>query len=172
MIRKAVGSDIQGVVQIYDEILNLEAARKGKTGWVKGIFPSEKSAMAALEDDELYVMEQEGKIVASARINHTQVPAYAKAQWNCTAPDEEIMVMHTLSIAPEESRKGYATAFVKYCEALAAEKGCKSLRMDANEINTPARNLYTKLGYKEAGIVFCNFNGIKDVRLVCMEKDI
>lgn len=42
--------------------------------------------------------------------------------------------------------------------------------MDTNAVNKPARALYHKLGYKEAGVVPCNFNGIKDVMLVCLEK--
>jgi len=30
--------------------------------------------------------------------------------------------------------------------------------------------LYKRLGYREAGIVPCVFNGIPDVMLVCLEK--
>ena len=37
-------------------------------------------------------------------------------------------------------------------------------------LNTRARNLYQRLGYEEIGIVESNFNGIPNVRLVCLEK--
>lgn len=50
------------------------------------------------------------------------------------------------------------------------ENGCKYLRMDTNEKNTNARRLYKKLGYREADILPCTFNGIEGVRLVCLEK--
>lgn len=36
--------------------------------------------------------------------------------------------------------------------------------------NTGARKLYKKLGYTEADIVSCVFNGIEGVQLVCLEK--
>ena len=44
--------------------------------------------------------------------------------------------------------------------------------MDTNEINTVARKLYKRLGYKEVSIVPCVFNGIPGVNLVCLEKRI
>lgn len=42
--------------------------------------------------------------------------------------------------------------------------------MDTNARNAAARRLYAGLGYWEAGIVPCVFNGIPDVQLVCLEK--
>ena len=36
--------------------------------------------------------------------------------------------------------------------------------------NTRTRGLYQKLGYEEVGIVKCEFNGIPNVQLVCLEK--
>lgn len=170
MIRKAVCADIPYVAEIYTDILNIEAAGKGHTGWVKGIYPSEKTALASFENGDLYVMEEEGKIVASAKINKEQVPAYASAKWEHEASGEEVLVLHTLVVSPKESGKGYASAFVAFYEEMAREMACPVLRMDTNAKNTPARSLYRKLNYREAGIVPCNFNGIKDVMLVCLEK--
>nr|WP_296093717.1 hypothetical protein [uncultured Dorea sp.] len=50
------------------------------------------------------------------------------------------------------------------------EHNCPYFRMDTNERNTAARRLYKKLGYWEADIVSCVFNGIEGVQLVCLEK--
>ena len=52
----------------------------------------------------------------------------------------------------------------------AKENGCKCLRMDTNELNKNARSFYNKLGYSEAGILPCVFNGIPGIRLVMLEK--
>ena len=57
-----------------------------------------------------------------------------------------------------------------YYENYAREHGCSCLRMDTNERNCSARALYKKLGYREASVVPCEFNGIPDVQLVCLEK--
>lgn len=42
--------------------------------------------------------------------------------------------------------------------------------MDTNVKNQAARRLYAQLGYREAGIVDCNFNGMQGIKRVCLEK--
>ncbi len=77
------------------------------------------------------------------------------------------MVLHALAADPLEKGKGCGRAFVAFYEDYAKQHGCTALRMDTN---TRARNLYQRLGYEEIGIVESNFNGIPNVRLVCLEK--
>ena len=59
---------------------------------------------------------------------------------------------------------------MEFYEEYAREQGCLYLRMDTNERNTVARAMYRGMGYREAGIVPCVFNGIPGVNLVCLEK--
>ena len=84
--------------------------------------------------------------------------------------DAQIMVLHTLVVEPTCAGKGYGSAFVRFYEQYAREHHCPYLRMDTNARNTAARKLYARLGYWEAGIVPCAFNGIPDIELVCLEK--
>ena len=42
--------------------------------------------------------------------------------------------------------------------------------MDTNMINKSARKMYKKLGYEDVGLTDGVFNGIPDVKLVCLEK--
>ena len=80
------------------------------------------------------------------------------------------MVLHTLVVDPTLAGKGYGSRFVRFYEQYAAENDCLYLRMDTNARNQAARRLYRHLGYREAGIVPCEFNGIPGVQLVCLEK--
>lgn len=170
MIRKATREDIPGVVRIYDAILEQEAAGACTTGWISGVYPTEQTALDALAQEDLFVLDTGGAIVAAAKINQEQVPEYANAGWEFPAPEHEVLVLHTLVVAPDAAGKGCGTQFVRFYEALAAQRGCSYLRMDTNARNTAARTLYRKLGYKEVGIVPCTFNGIPGVQLVCLEK--
>ncbi len=170
-IRKAVPADIPPVAGIYDRILTEEESGRAAIGWVRGIYPTEDTARQALEAGELFVLERDGAVAAAAKINQIQVPEYANAQWTYPdAPEEEIMVLHTLVVDPRQAGKGCGTEFVRFYESYALERGCRYLRMDTNAKNTAARTLYACLGYREAGIVPCVFNGIPDVQLVCLEK--
>ena len=80
------------------------------------------------------------------------------------------MVLHTLSVDPAAAGKGIGTGFVGFYERYALEQGCRFLRIDTNAVNTRARRLYRRMGYTEADILPCCFNGIDGVNLVCIEK--
>jgi len=172
MIRKATKDDISSVVEIYSRILQSEVVGTSQTGWQKGVYPTEETARSALESGDLFVMEADGRITAAARLNQKQETAYQECEWVFTASEDQVMVLHTLVVDPEMAGKGYATEFVAFYESYARGHGCVSLRMDTNEKNLAARRLYKKLGYRESGIILCTFNGLDDVRLVCLEKSL
>ena len=172
MFRLAMEKDITAVSRIYDMIHDGEEAGKPIIGWARGVYPTRKTCETALSNGHLFVYEEDGEVLACAIINHIQVPEYAMCHWSEDAPDEKVMVLHTLCVNPKEKGKGIGTKFVKFYEDYAKSKGCTQLRMDTQVINTPARTLYKRLGYAEIGTVFCEFNGIKNTELVCLEKKI
>ena len=61
---------------------------------------------------------------------------------------------------------------IGFYEDSARQLGCSCLRIDTNEKNVAARAMYRHLGYREAGITPCVFNGIEGVGLVCLEKSL
>lgn len=95
---------------------------------------------------------------------------YAEVPWAHDAAPEQVLVLHTLVVDPAAAGHGYGTQFVRFYEQYAREHGCPELRIDTNAKNANARRLYAYLGYREAGIAPCTFNGIDGVALVCLEK--
>ena len=172
MIRKADHNDIDRVEEIYESIFKAQERGELTVGWVRGIYPSRASALEALELDELFVLEHGGTVAASARINRTQGEEYRRASWSTDAPEGQVMVLHTLAVDPEFRGRGFGKQFVDFYERFALENACPYLRIDTNEINAAARRLYARLGYAEAGIVPCVFNGIPNVNLLCLEKNL
>ena len=170
MFRLATKDDIDKISEIYDEIHTAEENGDVTIGWIREIYPTRKTAEASIEKGDMFVEEDNGVIVAAAKINKEQVPEYYDAKWEFKAADEEVMVLHTLVVSPKNSGKSYGTKFVDFYEKYAVENGCPFLRMDTNAKNSNARKLYKKLGYKEIDIVPCEFNGIPGVQLVCLEK--
>ena len=170
-IRRGTLEDIPQIAAIYDRILTEEETGRAVIGWVRGVYPTEQTALDSLNAGTLFVLEQDGDIAAAAKIDQNQVPEYAGASWRYPdVPPEQVMVLHTLVVDPGQSGKGYGTQFVRFYEQYALDHGCPCLRMDTNARNAAARRLYARLGYWEAGIVPCNFNGISGVQLVCLEK--
>ena len=172
MIRKAKWSDLDAVEQLYNEIHDAEEAGVITTGWLRGVYPSRESARAALERDDLFMLEEDGKTLGSGIINQIQVDVYCGAPWQFDAPDDRVCVLHTLVIDPAASGKGLGTRFVAFYEDYAKKHGCPELRMDTNARNFRARRLYARLGYREIGTVPTVFNGIPGVDLILLEKNL
>lgn len=172
IIRKALEWDIPGVVRIYERIIALEETEGSLTGWKRGIYPTERTAAEAVDSGTMFVCEEAGKIVAAARMDHIQAPEYAECRWECDTADNRIMVLHTLVVEPDMYGKGYGSMMLDFYERYAIDRECTCLRIDTNIKNIPARSMYIKHGYREAGIVDCSFKGIKDVQLICFEKNL
>lgn len=170
MFRKATLKDLEAINEIYNDIHTSEENGCASTNWKRGVYPTIKTAECAVLEGDMFVEVDHGVIVASARINQVQVAEYAYAGWSFDAPDNEVMVLHTLAVSPKLKGKGYGSKFVEFYERYALEHGCRYLRMDTWENNFAARSLYKKLGYREIGIVISEFCGISGFRLVCLEK--
>lgn len=169
--RKAEREDLAAVARIYDKIHRLEDEGQVRIGWETGVYPTEDTALRGLERGELFVYGKE-EVLAAAVINQEQVDVYGKCAWKYEASDSEVLVLHTLVVDPDRAGQGIGKAFAAFYETLAKERGCRVLRLDTNAKNERARRFYHSLGYREAGILPCDFNGIQGISLVMLEKEV
>lgn len=170
MFRKATADDIDAIAAIYQRIHAEEEAGRSSTGWLRDVYPVRATAEQAVALGDMFVDEREDGILACGRINREQVDVYADVPWQYEAGEEQVMVLHTLVVDPAAKGKGLGSAFVGFYEQYARDNGCPCLRIDTNQRNLRARALYARLGYREAAIMPCEFNGIPGVGLVCLEK--
>ena len=73
MFRKATEEDVDRIAEIYDEIHTENEAGRMTTNWIRGVYPSKETAMASVRRRDMFVEEEQGRIVAAARINQEQV---------------------------------------------------------------------------------------------------
>ena len=66
-----------------------------------------------------------------------------------TAADESEIL--TLAVVPRDRFKGVATSLINAAAAAALVRGAATMSLDVAEDNSPARALYTKLGFVEVG---------------------
>lgn len=170
MIRRADFDDLDMVEGIYNELHDAEESGSITVGWKRGIYPARSTAEDAINRGDLFVLEDDGKILGAGIINNIQVDVYHDASWGHEAEDDKICVLHTLVISPKAGKRGLGRQFVNFYEEYARADGCHELRLDTNEKNVVAREMYRKLGYKEISIAPTVFNGIDGVNLVLLEK--
>lgn len=113
-IRPATADDLPRIEEIYDAIHTAEETGAASVGWARGVYPTRATAQAALDDGALFVLEDDGVLVAAGRIDQVQVPVYAQVPWQYTAPPEQVLVLHTLVVDPTIARHGYGTQFVRF----------------------------------------------------------
>lgn len=172
-IRKATERDIDAIACIYAMIHQLEAEGKVSIGWDPKLYPVRSTAETALAEDELFVMETEGIIIASAIINHNQPSSYKLPAWQYEAPDEKVGVLHTLVVHPDFGHMGYGRMFVAFFEEYCKNIGCEVVRLDTQEQNTRPLKLYPQIGYRLAGIYDTSlFDYPKKIRLALFEKQL
>ncbi len=97
-VRKAQKADIDGIEKIYDRIHDSEEQGFPPSAGFAASIPTRKTAEAALERGDLFVMADGGKVVAAAVINQTQVYNTKDAAWKHAAEDREVMVLHCLVV--------------------------------------------------------------------------
>ena len=115
------------------------------------------------------MLEEDGQICASMILNRHQAEAYAEMDWQYPAPPEQVLVIHTLTMPPEMSGKGYGTRMVRFAMEEARRMGCKVIRLDTYVGNLPAQRLYGKLGFRgDFGPV--QFVEVRQAIAYCMDR--
>lgn len=174
VIRKATSlSEVDSVENIYDLIHDQEESGLVTIGWKRNIYPTRQTALNALDDDTLFIMCMDGRVVASAIINQLQPEGYSDVAWQYVADDDKVGVLHTLAVHPDFSRQGLGKMFVKFFETYCKDLGYEVVRLDTQLKNTRPFNLYPKLGYRLAGIGMVPFQNLSEkVELAMFEKSL
>lgn len=147
MIRQAVCADLSSIEEGYREHFSHEKEYGAYTVFKEGIYPTRKDAAKALQNNALYVYEENGNVLGSIILDNRQPDEYKKVPWKSQASDDEVLVIHLLMVHPCASGKGIGSALVNYAFESAKRRSCTVVRLDTGEQNIPAVHLYKKLGF-------------------------
>ena len=167
MIRKAKTSEYEKVLDFYDQLIDDMEGAEYHPKWQKGIYPDPKELQAALNNAELFIDEEAGRIAAAMRVNHDVTEGYEKVTWAVQAAKEEVTVIHMLGVSRAAQGKGIARKMVQHVIDSARNAGQKAIRLDVLLGNLPANRLYESLGfaYREKVTLFYEDTGITDFEL-------
>ncbi len=143
-IRKAEESDLDELIALYKSC-TIKMNESGLFNWHSN-YPNSMTISTDIQNRTLYILET-NHIHGAVALNDDQPDEYTEINWEFrTGP---FLVVHRLAISPDQQGKGYAVILMDYAEKLAKSSECTSIRMDVYTKNTPGRNLYQKLKYKE-----------------------
>ena len=125
IFRKASAADVSAVEEIYNDIHTEEEKGKLTIGWIRGIYPTRATAEGALERGELFVLEDEGRVVGAGIINQDQAGAYAQGRWVHELPPDRVCVLHTLVVSPAASKKDTARRLCVFMRTMLGRRAAK-----------------------------------------------
>lgn len=146
-IRLATIGDIEKIMQNYEIMTDVPGQVEAGAGWVKGIYPDYDMIETAINAQEYYVYEHEGKIVGGMIINELSTEGYDKANWQIEAQNGEFISIHALGVMPEVRGMGIAKKIVNFAISYAQENNYKAIRIDVYGVNEAGKKLYPSLGF-------------------------
>jgi len=114
------------------------------------IYPTKAILNADIENQQMYLIEVEGRVAGLTVINEDQSAEYAGVAWRY---DGRALVVHRLTIRPGYQRRKLASYLMDFVEEMAADKEYDCIRLDTFTRNPAAFAMYENRGYRKAGIV-------------------
>jgi GNAT superfamily N-acetyltransferase len=111
-------------------------------------YPLESDFLKDIENDELWVAEENTLILGFMAITTDFPPEYHNFGWDMNSP---ATIPHRLALAPEAIGKGLAQKFMLLSEKVALDRGHCYVRVDTNVLNAPMNYVFRKLGYEFGG---------------------
>lgn len=131
-------------------------------------YPNKDFFAANIEEQELYILKTEEKIIGAVVLNDYQVPEWENIKWH--KEDGTYYVIHSLAIHPNYQSGGYGSKLLGFCEEYAIEKKCDGIRLDAFSENDAALKFYENHDYIRMGELLFSFKPEGHQRYFCYEK--
>ena len=152
LIRKTAPADLPAVGALYDQA---RAAMKaaGIDQWQDG-YPNMDSARRDMENGTGYVLEDSGRVLATACLAFGREPTYdviLQGAWEDTA--EPYGYLHRVAVDPAAKGKGCAGLFFEELKRQAQERGVGAVRGDTHRDNLPMQRVMAKSGLAYRGVI-------------------
>lgn len=147
-IRIAKAKEKTSIREFYNSIIIRNAGTIHDIGWKVDQYPSEEVLQQALENENLYVGENNSNYVSVMILNDNFCPEYNAVHWNVPCEKKETLVIHALAVDPNESGKGYAKQMVRFALDSAKKLQKKAVRLDVIAGNHAAEQLYLQEGFR------------------------
>lgn len=123
--------------------------------------------MDSLIKSQLFVLEENGEILASVILNNEANESYRLVNWSREVSDEKVLIIHVLAVSPKHAGKGLGTKMMQYILDYAKETGMQAVRMDVISNNSSAERLYQKIGFQfvQTQRLYYEVTGEKDFNL-------
>ena len=129
-VRLACVDDLNEIMELYHLVSDMMEDSAYDIGWRKDVYPTKEIVLLDIEQQTLYVLEKNEKIIGAIVLNHEY---------------EEVTIIHRFCIHPDY--RGCGKYLLKQIIKIAKKDGQKSIRLDVVSSNKPAICLYEKCSF-------------------------
>lgn len=150
MIRHAKISEIKDILVITRAC----AAKMDENGihqWNEH-YPAAETFNMDVERGELYVKEDEGKIIGAIVVSTVMDKEYVPIKW--LTPNGNSTYIHRLCVHPNCQGKGFAQELMDFAENYSKNHGFGSVRLDTFSQNKRNQRFYEQRGYQKLEDIF------------------
>lgn len=144
-VRLACVDDLNEIMELYHLVSDMMEDSAYDIGWRKDVYPTKEIVLLDIEQQTLYVLEKNEKIIGAIVLNHEYEECYNKLSWQIFADDDEVLILHRLCIHPQY--RGCGKFLIKQAIEIAKFLNQKAIRLDVLCTNKPAIYLYEKCGF-------------------------
>jgi len=148
-IKLAESKHINEITQIY-EACKKDMQSRNIFQWVAE-YPNAKIAKKDIENQHLYCIQQEQKVIAVITLNEYQDLEYKEVDWSIK--EGKALVIHRLAVHPAFQSQGLARSLMDFAEAYAQENNYSSIRLDTFSQNPRSLKFYANRNYIKRGEV-------------------
>ncbi len=164
MIRKANKIDLDNIKSLTEACAAAMQA-KGIFQWNEH-YPSRKRLSQDIKKGELFVIEEQGRIVGIVVITPEMDDEYVPVEW--LSPSGHNVYIHRLATHPSVWGSGYGQKLMDHAEKFAAENHFQSIRLDTFSQNKRNQKFYEIRGYQRLGNIY--FPEQSEHPFFCYEK--
>lgn len=139
--------DIEAITVLIQEAIK-EMEKHDIYQWDE-LYPTAEDFEADIRKGNLYVAEENEKIIALYVISGESDEAYNNAEWKY--PRETSLVLHRFCVSPGFQNKGIGKKVLNKIESQIKSMGYDSVRLDVFTKNPYAQKLYRNNGYEVRG---------------------
>ena len=150
--RKTTEKDLKTVIKIIDEAKEF-LKNNNIDQWQNG-YPNEDVILKDIENDNSYVLEDNGEIIATTVLSFDGDKNYDVIEDGNWITNNKYGVVHRIAVSRKYSKKGIGKFIIKISEDIARENNIKSMRADTHKDNKTMQSLLLKNGYEYCGIIF------------------
>ncbi len=147
MLRLATYSDMDEILNIKNKAYLYHKDELKIDQWSED-YPNKEIFLKDIEQEELFVYEENGKILGFACLNYGPWDNYDSLNWNS---EDKFLTIHRVAVDTDFKGKGIASMLLTELEDIAKSLGCNYLKIDTYSLNEPMNYLIKKLGYKFVG---------------------